>query len=102
MPEVIRLRDGRPARPGNAVGAARFWHEPEVWALPLSPTARVLYAGLCSQLGTGEIDRRDLRGTLKGFSDAEIAEAFDELARHGLLVPDSRGYEVRSVQEFDG
>ncbi len=102
LPEVVRLGDARPGRPENAVGAAGFWHEPEAWALPLSPAARVLYAGLCSHLGTGEIDRRDLRGTLKACSDAEIAEAFEELARHGLLVPVPGGYEVRSVEEFRG
>ena len=71
-----------------------------MWALPLSPAARVLYAGLCAHLGHHEIDRRDLRTTLKGSSDEEIAEAFAELGRHGLLVQARRGYEIRSVSEF--
>jgi hypothetical protein len=107
LPEVTRLYDARPSRPDNAVGVGDFWYEPEVWDLPLSPASRVLYAGLCSYLGHGEINRRDLRNTLKDCSDREIAEALDELARHNLLVPEptSRGnparYAVRSVKEFD-
>ena len=102
LPEVLRLGDARPGRPENAVGAAGFWHEPEVWSLPLSPAARVLYAGLCSHLGTGEIDRRDLRGTLRGSGDEQIHDAFEELVRHGLLAPAPGGYEIRSVKEFGG
>jgi len=100
LPEVILLRDARGARPENAAGIGGFWYEPEVWTLPLSPDARVLYAGLCSYLGHKEINRRDLRNTLKGHPDDEIARAFEELIRHDLLVPASRGYEVRSVGEF--
>lgn len=102
LPEVVKLRDARPGRPENAVGPAGFWHEPEVWALPLSPAARVLYVGLCSHLGHGEIDRRDLRSTLKGSADAEITAALDELARHRLLAPVPGGYEVRAVEWFAG
>lgn len=101
LPEVIRLRDARGGRPENAVGIGEFWYEPEVWALPLSPDARVLYAGLCSFLGPREINRQDLRNTLKGHPDGEIARALEELVRHYLLVPDAaRGYEVRSVGGF--
>ena len=100
MPEVILLRDARGGRPENAAGIGGFWYEPEVWTLPLSPDARVLYAGLCSFLGHREINRRDLRNTLKGHPDDEIARALEELIRHDLLVPASRGYEVRSVGEF--
>ncbi len=102
LPEVTLLRDTRPSRPENAVGIGDFWYEPGVWRLPLSPAARVLYAGLCSYLGQGEVNRKDLRNTLKDCSDAEIAGALAELARHGLLVPAHRGYEVRSVDEFEG
>lgn len=104
LPEVTLLRDARPSRPENAVGIGDFWYEPEVWDLPLSPAARVLYAGLCSFLGHGEINRRDLRNTLKDCSGAEIEKALEELVRHDLLVPvprdDLAGYTVRSVKEF--
>jgi hypothetical protein len=107
LPEVTLLRDARPSRPENAVGIGDFWYEPEVWDLPLSPAARVLYAGLCSYLGHGEINRRDLRNTLKDCSDAEIAKALEELVRHDLLVPqpapgaDLADYTVLSVKQFD-
>jgi hypothetical protein len=100
LPEVIRLRDARGGRPENAAGIGEFWYEPEVWTLPLSPDARVLYAGLCSFLGHREINRQDLRNTLKGHPDAEIARALEELVRHYLLAPASLGYEVRSIGEF--
>jgi preprotein translocase subunit Sec61beta len=104
LPEVIRLTDARGERPANAAGIGEFWYEPEVWALPLSPDARVLYAGLCSFLGHREINRKDLRNTLKDRPDEGISSAIEELARHGLLAPDadSRGYEVRPVREFMG
>ncbi len=108
LPEVIRLHDARGERPENAAGIGEFWYEPEVWTLPLSPAARVLYAGLCSFLGHREINRKDLRNTLKGSSDAEIAQAFAELAGHGLLrsndeIPGAPpGFTVRSVREFEG
>ena len=102
-PEVIRLRDARGGRPGNAAGIGLFWYEPEVWALPISPSARVLYAGLCSFLAPGEINRKDLRGTLKDHPDEAIAKTLDELVGNGLLVPISGGatptYEVRSARE---
>lgn len=103
LPEVVRLRDGRGGRPENAAGIGLFWYEPEVWALPISPAARVLYAGLCSFLPPGEINRKDLRGTLKDHPDDAIAEAIDELVGNGLLHPVSGGavpaYEVRSARE---
>ncbi len=110
LPEVTLLRDARGARPENAAGVEEFWYEPEVWALPLSPTSKVLYAGLCSYLGHGQINRRDLRNTLKDRTDEEIAAALENLARHGLLVPAPErtasgtltGYSVRSVTEFEG
>ena len=102
-PEVIRLRDARGGRPENAAGIGLFWYEPEVWALPISPSARVLYAGLCSFLAPGEINRKDLRGTLKDHPDEAIAKTLDELVGQGLLVPISGGatptYEVRSARE---
>ena len=102
LPEVTFLQDVRGDRPQNALGAGDFWYEPEVWTLPaLSPAARVLYAGLCSFLGPGEVNRHDLRNTLKGSTDAEIAAAFDELARHNLLEPAPNGYAVRPVGEFE-
>ena len=107
LPEVICLHDARGERPENAAGIGEFWYEPEVWALPLSPAARVLYAGLCSFLGHHEINRKDLRNTLKGSTDAEIARALEELAGHDLLrstdkIPDGTliGYAVYSVRDF--
>ena len=54
------------------MGVGDFWYEPEVWSLPLFRAAKVLYASLCSFLGHGQINRRDLRGTLKGCTDDEI------------------------------
>jgi hypothetical protein len=109
LPEVTILFDTRGARPENAVGVGEFWYEPEVWSLPLSPTSKVLYAGLCSFLGHGQINRRDLRGTLKERTDEEIATALEHLVRHNLLVPADNvtnsgtlhGYEIRSVKEFE-
>lgn len=101
LPEVTRLYDTRGERPPGAVGAGDFWYEPEVWRLPLSPAARVLYAGLCSSLGRGEINRKDLRNTLKSSTDAEVAAAIEELVRGGLLSrrpPDNAGYEVHAVR----
>jgi len=110
LPEVTILFDTRGARPENAVGVGEFWYEPEIWTLPLPPAARVLYAGLCSFLGHGQINRRDLRGTLKDRTDEEIVAAHEVLVRHGLLVPADMvansgtlpGYAVRSVREFEG
>jgi hypothetical protein len=107
LPEVTLLYDARGGRLQNAVGIGRFWYEPEVWSLPLSPAARVLYAGLCSFLGHGEINRKDLRNALKNCPDAEIISAFEELVHRNLLAPKpvSRdglaSYAVRSVQEFE-
>ena len=105
LPEVTLLRDARPSRPENSVGIGDFWYEPEVWSLPLSPASRVLYAGLCSYLGHGEINRRDLRNTLKDFSDEEVAAALQELVRHNLLVREPKenlaSYAVLSVTHFD-
>ena len=106
LPEVIRLHDARGERPDNAAGIGEFWYEPEVWALPLSPAARVLYAGLCSFLGHREINRKDLRNTLKGSTDAEIARGLEELVGRGLLRPgdENQGappsFAVRSIEEF--
>lgn len=109
LPEVTLLYDARGERPENAVGIGEFWYEPEVWTLPLSPAPRVLYAGLCSYLGHGQINRRDLRNTLKDRTDEEITAALEDLVRHGLLIPTPRkttgvtlpGYTVRSVKEFE-
>lgn len=75
-----------------------------------SPASKVLYAALCSFLGHGQINRRDLRGALKSCTDEEIARALEELIRHKLLVPADRvtnsgtlpGYSVRSIEEFEG
>jgi hypothetical protein len=108
LPEVIWLRDARGERPQNTAGIGEFWYEPEIWSLPLSPAARVLYAGLCSFLGHGEINRRDLRNTLKDRTDEELVEALEDLVHRGLLAPldgptrdDLPGYEVRSVKDFE-
>jgi hypothetical protein len=109
LPEVTLLFDARGARPENAVGVGEFWYDPEVWTLPLYPTSKVLYAGLCSFLGHGQINRKDLQGTLKECTDEEIATALGLLVRHKLLVPADRimnsgirpGYEVQSVKEFE-
>ena len=110
LPEVTLLSDARGARPENAVGIGEFWYEPEVWSLPLSPAAKVLYAGLCSYLGHGQINRKDLRATLKDSPDEQIVAALGELVRRGLLVPADGaassgtrvGYELRSVRELEG
>ena len=109
LPEVIRLLDTRGERPANAAGIGEFWYEPEVWALPLSPDARVLYAGLCSFLGHREINRKDLRNALKDCSDAEILGSFEDLVGHNLLSPTPKttsvgtvpGYTVRSIEDFE-
>lgn len=103
LPEVTLLVDSRGERPPNAVGIGEFWYEPEVWQLPLSPAAKVLYAGLCSYLGHREINRKDLRNTLKSSTDREISGALDELVRHSLFVPAGGtppGYRVNSVRKF--
>ena len=102
LPEVTFLHDARGERPQSAVGIGALWYEPEVWSLPLSPAARVLYAGLCSYLTHGEINRKDLHNALESCSDAEIAEALEELVRHKLLAPGGPArYEVRSVKGFE-
>ena len=107
LPEVTRLHDARGERQENAAGIGDFWYEPEVWSLPLSPTSKVLYAGLCSYLGHGEINRRDLRNTLKDWSDTEITRALEELIDHNLLLPEPAprdalaNFAVLSVKEFD-
>lgn len=102
LPEVTFLKDARGERPPDAVGAGDFWYETEIWTLPgLSPAARVLYAGLCSFLGPGEINRHDLRNTLKESTDREINEAFEELTRLGLLEPSPRGFDVYAVRGLD-
>lgn len=101
LPEVTLLRDARGLRPQNAVGVGDLWYESEVWQLPLPPAEKVLYAGLCSHVGHGEINRKDLRNVLKECVDGEIAAALDGLVGHGLLVPFQKGplsgYEVRPV-----
>jgi hypothetical protein len=105
LPEVTYLYDARAVRPHSAAGIGEFWYEPEIWALPLSPAARVLYAGLCSFVGHGEINRKDLRNSLTSCSDAGIAAALEELVRHNLLAAEPKDnlarYTVRSVREFD-
>ena len=85
LPEVIRLRDARGSRPDGAAGIGAFWYDPQVWSLPLSPAARVLYTTLCSYLFHREIHRHDLRAAMKDHADAEIATAMGDLADHGLL-----------------
>ena len=85
LPEITPLGDARSARPADAVGIGEFWYEPGIWEAPVSPAARVLYAGLCSFVPNGKINRRDLRNTLEGSPDAEISQALDELVEAGLL-----------------
>jgi hypothetical protein len=110
LPEVTLLFDARSARPENAAGVGEFWYEPEIWTLPLSPASKVLYAGLCSFLGHGQINGRDLRNTLKNCTDEEITRALEELVYHGLMVPADKvtnsgavpGYSVRSVKKLEG
>ncbi len=102
LPEVTLLHDARDARPENAVGVGDLWYEPEVWTLPLPPAARVLYAGLCSFLKHGQINRKDLRNILKDYTDEEISRALADLVRHNILDPSLDGYVVRSVQHFEG
>ena len=99
LPEVTPLADARGERPASAVGIGEFWYEPEIWTLPLSPAARVLYAGLCSYLPNRKINRRDLRNALKDSTDAKIAEALDELTEYGLLTPfpERWGFTAHSV-----
>lgn len=107
LPEVTLLHDARGMRPENAVGVGEFWYEPEVWTLPLSPAAKVLYAGLCSFLEHGQINRKDLRGTLKDCTGEEIAAAHEDLVRDGLLVPSPESstiiprYDVCSTKAFE-
>jgi hypothetical protein len=110
LPEVTLLNDARGVRPENAVGVGGFWYEPEVWTLPLPAAPKVLYASLCSFLGHGQINRRDLLGALKNCTDEDIATALEGLVRHDLLVPADKvtksgtvaGYAVRSIKEFEG
>jgi hypothetical protein len=101
LPEVTLLRDTRGPRPQNAVGVGDLWYEPEVWRLSVPPAEKVLYWGLCSHVGHGQINRKDLRATLKESGDADIASALRGLVRRGLLVPfdadNLPGFEVRSV-----
>ncbi len=107
LPEVTLLYDARGERPQSAAGIGDFWYEPEIWSLPLSPAARVLYAGLCSFLAHGEINRRDLRNALVSCSDAQILGALEELVSHNLLTPEPApgdglaSYAVRSAKEFE-
>lgn len=103
LPEVTPLYDVRGPRPENAAGVGEFWYEPEVWSLPLSPTSKVLYAGLCSFLGHRQINRKDLRNILKDHTDQEIAATLANLVRHSILAADlDGGYVVRSVRHFEG
>ena len=97
LPEVTLLYDARGERPEGALGVGDLWYEPEVWSLPL-----------CSFLGHGEINCKDLRNTLRSCSDAAIRGAFEELVRRNLLAPEPThgdglaSYAVRSVKMFEG
>lgn len=95
LPEVTPLGDARPGRPAGAVGIGEFWYEPAIWEAPISPAARVLYAGLCSFVPNGKINRRDLRNTLT-LPDSDIQATLDELVEAGLLqsTPLKRGNTV--------
>jgi hypothetical protein len=85
LPEVTPLEDARPVRPADAVGIGEFWYDPGIWEAPVSPAARVLYAGLCSFAPNGKINRRDLRNTLEGAPDPEVQAALDELVEAKFL-----------------
>lgn len=106
LPEVTPLEDSRVERPQDAVGIGEFWYDPGIWNAPVSPAARVLYAGLCSFVPNGKINRRDLRNTLEGSPDAEILRSFEELVEAGLLHREQikrgndfhTGYVVRPVE----
>ena len=99
----------RGEHPDNAAGIGEFWYEPEVWSLPISLRPRPL-CGPVLLLGHREINRKDLRNTLKGSANAEIlAQAFEELVRRNLLRPTSQRpggilpeYAVQSVSECEG
>jgi hypothetical protein len=55
----------------------------------------------------GQINCKDLRGTLKNSTDEETVAAHEDLVHHGLLVPADEvmgcgvlsGYRVRSMRE---
>ena len=85
LPEVTPLEDARHERPADAVGIGAFWYDPGIWEAPVSPAACVLYAGLCSFVPNGKINRRDLRNTLEGSPDPEIRATLDELVEANLL-----------------
>ncbi len=103
LPEVTLLYDARGPRPQNTVGVGEFWYEPEVWSLPLSPASKVLYAGLCSFLERGQINRKDLRNLLKDHTEGEITKALADLIQHNILASGPEGgYVVRSVRRFEG
>ena len=104
LPEVIRLRDARGPRPEDTAGIGEFWYDPQVWSLPFSPTARLLYTTLCSYLSHREIHRHDLRAALKDYADEEIAASLEDLVDHDLLRrmvplsdPESPTYEILPV-----
>jgi hypothetical protein len=110
LPEVTLLRDARGPRPENAVGVGDLWYEPGIWQLPVPPAEKVLYWGLCSHMGHGQINRKDLRAILKDSPDDAIAAALEGLVRRGLLAPlpsgahpgSLPGYEVRPLDAFSG
>ena len=104
LPEVTLLYDARGRRTLSAwatSGTSRRSGTP-----PL-PRREGSLAGLCSFLGHGQINRKDLRGTLKNSTDEEIVAAHEDLVHHGLLVPADEvmgcgvlsGYRVRSMRE---
>jgi hypothetical protein len=92
LPEVTLLYDGR--------GDRRLL----VRAGGLVPPP-LLYAGLSSFLGHGEINRKDVRNVLKGRPDREILGTFKALVHHNLLRPTSKecvaSYAVLSVRDFE-
>ncbi len=104
LQEVTLLCDARGTSAERGGDRGVLVRAGEAWSHPLSPTARVLYASLCSFLGHGEINRQDLRNALKSCSDAEILRTFEELVHHNLLTPKAPSrdsYALRSVQEFE-
>lgn len=69
LPEAILLHAARGGRPENTAGAGNSGASRRSSRSPSPPAPKVLYAGLCSFLGYGQINRKNLRNTLKDRTD---------------------------------